>query len=281
MKSQLIAFACTAAVMTATAQTPGTDPLLEQAAAAFRKDDFKGAFELINKAIAADAKHLGARVTLATYHSRLREYEKAAEAYGAAMPLAPNPNRVRIKRAEELFRAGKIKESLVDFDKFNETEPAVAPHNWQRGIALYYAGRFADGVKQFEIHQTVNKNDVENAVWHFLCLARAQSLAEAKHHLIPISGDARVPMAEIHKLFAGKATPEDVLAAAKAAPSQGRSAEPLFYANLYLGIYFEATGDAAKAREYIFKAAGRANENGYMGDVARVHADILKKQEKK
>jgi len=280
--SALLGVACLVAATVSLAQTPDADTLLEQAAAAFRKDDFKGALELINKAIGADPKHLNARMTLAAYHSRLREYDKAAEAYGTAMTVAPNPNRVRMKRGEELFRAGKIGECLEDFDKFNATEPALAPHNWQRGIALYYAGRFADGKKQFEIHQTVNKNDVENAVWHFLCTTRAENLAEARHHLIPITGDARVPMKEIQMLFAGKAKPEDVLAAAKAGdPAPDRLGHNLFYAHLYLGIYFEAIGEKAKARDYIFKAAERANENGYMGDVARVHADILRKSEGK
>ncbi len=127
----------------------------------------------------------------------------------------------------------------------------------------------------------MNSNDVENAVWHFLCAARADGLAAAKKGLIPIEGDGRVPMAEVHRLFAGKAKPDDVLAAAKAASAPGRAGEPMFYANLYLGIYFEAIGDAKQARDYIFKAAQRADENGYMGDVARVHADILRKQEKK
>ena len=88
-------------------------------------------------------------------------------------------------------------------------------------------------------------------------------------------------MAQVHQLFAGKAKPEDVLAAAKAAPAETRAGEPMFYAHLYLGIYFEAIGDAKQARDYIFKAAERANQNGYMGDVARVHADILRKSEKK
>ena len=103
----------------------------------------------------------------------------------------------------------------------------------------------------------------------------------ARKNLIPIEGDGRVPMSQVHQLFAGKAKPEDVLAAAKAAPAHNRAGEPLFYAHLYLGIYFEALGDAKQARDYIFKAAERANENGYMGDVARVHAEILRKLEKK
>ncbi|MBM3877444.1 MAG: hypothetical protein FJ386_12080 [Verrucomicrobia bacterium] len=274
----LVAAAC----LPAFAQAPTADDLIKQAESTLSKDDVKGALALLDKAVAADAKHLGARVAIARLRGRLREYDKAVEAWTEVMKLAPVPNAVLLNRGMEHFRAGRIKESLEDFDKFNAAFPQRAPDNWQRGIALYYAGRFADGKKQFELHQTVNKNDVENAVWHFLCTARAESLAEAKHHLIPITGDGRVPMKEIHQLFAGKAKPEDVLAAARAGePAPDKLGHNLFYAHLYLGIYHEATGDAAKARDYIFKAAEKANDNGYMGDVARVHADILRKHDGK
>ena len=180
-------------------------------------------------------------------------------------------------RGEAQFKQGKITESLRDFDTFLSLEPNQKPFHWQRGIALYYAGRFAEGKQQFELHQTVNSHDVENAVWHFLCTARAEGLEAAKKQLIPIDQDARVPMAQVHKLFAGKASPEDVLAAAQAAPSTTPAGEPLFYAHLYLGLYFEALGDKEKASEYIFKAAMQAKANGYMGDVARVHAARMKR----
>jgi len=282
LKAALLASAFAAGIQLASAQMPTADELIKQAEATLRKDDVKGALALLDKAVIADPKNLNARVAIARLRSGIREYDKAAEAWTEVMKLAPLPNAVLLNRGMELFRAGKIKECLVDFDKFNEALPQRAPDNWQRGIALYYAGRFADGKKQFEIHQTVNKNDVENAVWHFLCTTRAENLAEARHHLIPITGDSRVPMKEIQMLFAGKAKPEDVLAAAKSGePAPDKLGHQLFYANLYLGIYFEAIGEDAKARDYIFKAAEGANENGYMGDVARVHADILKKAGKK
>ncbi|HCQ37712.1 MAG TPA: hypothetical protein DIV39_01030, partial [Verrucomicrobiales bacterium] len=72
------------------------------------------------------------------------------------------------RRGIEHFFAGRITESLKDWDRVVKMVPQQAPHHWQRGIALYYAGRFKEGVKQFEIHQTVNGTDVENAVWHFI-----------------------------------------------------------------------------------------------------------------
>jgi lipoprotein NlpI len=258
-----------------------TSELAQQAIAAYRKGDVPGAIVLATKLTEAAPKQPQAWFLRAQLHASQRDHAKAAADYAEVLKLDPKSANAWQARGEANFKLGKIAESIADFDKFLELVPAQKPHHWQRGISLYYAARFKDGKEQFEIHQTVNSNDVENAVWHFLCAARADGLASAKKGLIPIEGDGRVPMAEVHRLFAGKAKPDDVLAAAKAASAPGRAGEPMFYANLYLGIYFEAVGDAKQARDYIFKAAERANENGYMGDVARVHAEILRKQEKK
>ena len=94
--------------------------------------------------------------------------------------------------------------------------------------------------------------------------------------LIPVEGDTRVPMAQIHSLYAGRATPDDVLAAARAEGRAGEQRRPLMYAHLYLGLFYEAAGDAEKAKEHIGLAADRyALENDYMSDVARVHATAL------
>ena len=173
-------------------------------------------------------------------------------------------------RGEENFRAGRIAESIADFDKAIALEPRLAPQHWQRGISLYYANRFADGRKQFELHQTVNPSDVENAVWHFLCVARQQGVEKARASLIPIPEDTRVPMMQIHALFAGKGTVEDVLK-----PARGRDA--LFYAHLYVGIYQELLENKKSAYEHLNKATEDHRIGHYMWDVARVHRDLLKK----
>jgi len=175
------------------------------------------------------------------------------------------------------FRRNDIDKALIDFDRANELDPRMGPQNWQRGIALYYAGRYADGRRQFELHQTVNTDDVENAAWHFLCLAREKNLEAARARLIPIQGDTRVPMKEVHRLFAGTATPADVLKAAEETPAEPKGKRKhLFYARLYLGLYFEAAGDKTRAAEHIRTAADMAPRDDYMGDVARVHARRLK-----
>ncbi len=52
------------------------------------------------------------------------------------------------------FRLGMIDESIKDFDAVIEMNKDLKPYLWQRGIALYYAGRYAEGQEQFEVHQT-------------------------------------------------------------------------------------------------------------------------------
>lgn len=255
--------------------------LAQQAIAAYRKGDIPAAIGLATKLIEAAPKQSQGWFLRAQLHVTQRQHAKAVADYSEVIKLEPKSPSAWQARGEAHFKLGQVTESVADFDQFLKLVPEQKPQHWQRGISLYYLGRFKDGKEQFEIHQTVNSNDVENAVWHFLCAARADGLDKARKGLIPIEGDGRVPMAQVHRLFAGKAKPEDVLAAANAAPAHGRAGEPVFYAHLYLGIYFEALGDAKQARDYIFKAAERANENGYMGDVARVHAEILRKQEKK
>ena len=180
------------------------------------------------------------------------------------------------RRGAEHFKMGHIQQSLDDFDRAIQLDPAQAPYNWQRGISLYYAGRYDEGRKQFELHQTVNSNDVENAVWRYLCMARAGTAASARAAILPIQHDARVPMMEIYALYQGKLGVDDVLAAAKAGnPPADELNDRLFYAHLYIGLYYEAAGDAKAAREHIERAVSYRADH-YMGDVARVHLGLMK-----
>jgi lipoprotein NlpI len=252
--------------------------LLRSADDALRNGKPADAIALAEKVLAADPRDFRALLLRARAHEQSRAYAKAVADYDAVLKLNTNAAMAWQRRGESHFRLGQFKESIADFDKVIELMPDQAPQHWQRGIALYYAGRFEDGRKQFELHQTVNSRDVENAVWHFLCVARASGAEKARAALIPIEGDARVPMAQVHALFAAKAKPEDVLAAAKAGdPPPDRLDNQQFYAHLYLGLYFEAIGDARLAREHILKAATGFKADHYMGDVARVHAQVLRK----
>ena len=176
-----------------------------------------------------------------------------------------------MNRAVSDFEDGRFAESAAAFDRVAKAIPDQAPHLWQRGIALYYAGRYSDCRRQFESHRTVNPDDVENAAWHFLCVARAESPANARAALLPVGPDARVPMREVYQLFGGKLTPAQVLSAAGSQPGAQ------FYGHLYLGLYFDALGMKDLALEHMKIAASDRFElyGGYMHMVARVHLRSL------
>ena len=176
-------------------------------------------------------------------------------------------------RAVADFRNGRITESVAAFDALAQLLPDRAPGLWQRGIALYYAGRYQDCRAQFESHRTVNPNDVENAAWHFACVARGETPGKARAALLPVGPDSRKPMREIYQMLRGALTPEQVLAAA------GGQLESEFYAHLYLGLYFEALGNSGRALEHITAAAADryAAAGGFMHTVARVHLELLRK----
>jgi lipoprotein NlpI len=208
------------------------------------------------------------------------QYQKAIDLLDKAIAKDPKVAVVYQLRGLTRFKLGNIAGSIADFDKFIDLEPARKAGHWQRGISYYYAGRFDDGIRQFEGYQTVDQNDVENAVWRYLCQARKDGVKNARADMLKIGKDTRVPMKEIYELFSGRLKPADVLDAAKAGkPSEEQLNSRLFYAHLYLGLYFETEGDAKKALEHLIIAADHRIGH-YMWDVARVHRDLLRKAKK-
>ena len=188
---------------------------------------------------------------------------------------APQDAQTSFEKAIALFFEAKPKESVAAFDQGIKQQPAAAPYLWQRGLALYYAGDFAGGRKQFELHQTVNPHDVENAAWHFICVAKGSTVEEARKDLIPIHGDARVPMKEVFELFAGEGSEEEVLKAANAGTAGSEQVrDQLCYAHLYLGLYDEALGKVDEAKDHMLKAAKDYQMDHYMGKVAQVHVTL-------
>jgi lipoprotein NlpI len=108
---------------------------------------------------------------------------------------------------------------------------------------------------------------VENPAWHFMCVAKAESAAKAKAALLPVGPDQRSPMREIYQMFRGTMTPDAILKAAGSEPSSR------FFAELYVGLYYDAIGDRTKALEHLRRAAAKeyASVGGYMHRVAELH----------
>jgi lipoprotein NlpI len=261
----------TSLAVPAAAETNQVDELLRKTREALRERKRDDALRLANQAVALAPTNFNAlflRGRILAVHEKSRE---AIADFDRALKLDPKATGVYQERGTEHFRLGNIDESLADFDKFLELAPQQAAHHWQRGISLYYAGKYDEGRKQFELHQTVNPNDVENAVWHYLCVAKLKGIDIAKAALLPIQSDARVPMMEIYALYAGKGSADAVL---QAAAKSGRDGH--FYAHLYLALYYDAHKDADKERAHIAKATEEYAMSHYMGAVARVHRKLRK-----
>jgi lipoprotein NlpI len=181
----------------------------------------------------------------------------------------PHQPKVYIERGMTYFKLGHIAEAIADFDRAEHLNPTLAPYLWQRGLAYYYAKRFADGAKQFEVDLTVNKHDVEETVWRYLCQAQLQSAQVAREGLLPAQNDSRPVMGWIYKLFAGECNAESVLAQYRDAGQREQ-----FYGHLYVGLYYEAERDEPYARQYITQAAAMQIVDDYMGWVAMVHQHL-------
>lgn len=269
-----------ALALNAPAAEPAESPLLGEARRAFQSGNREEAVRIATRMIADAPQEPNNYFLRARFYELMNRREAALADYNQLLEVAPHAREVFYHRAVIQFLLGRIPESAADFDKFVEAQPDRVPALWQRGITLYYAGRFEDGRKQFETHRTVNPADVENSAWHFLCVAREQNVEEARKKLMPVTGDTRVPMAEILDLYAGKGTPEKVLERAEAvtglaATSPLVKTSQLLYAHLYLALHYEVTGNSALRRTHLQKAVDTNLKNEYMWEVARVHLELL------
>ena len=185
-----------------------------------------------------------------------------------ALPAQAQHPQAIVDRAEDDFAAGRIAESVAGFDRLAALDPEAAAWMWQRGIGLYYLGRFEECAAQFASYQGVNPGDLESAVWHTACVARQRSLDEARATMFPPGRDNRVMRAEIYQMFAGR------LPASAVVERAGFIADvALFYAHFYAGLFGEVSGDEETAIRHLqLAASGRYRQvGGFMNVVAQVH----------
>ena len=181
--------------------------------------------------------------------------------------------------------------AVVAFDNAVALDRSLQSTCWQRGLALFFAGRYREAAEQFERDLATNGCDVEEVVFHALSVAHATGSFPTQ--LLPATGsDPRgATMEAIRALYAGTTTTDAVLAAAAAASSQiqlkvgdyseaavvgtsseatGAATEAMCYANYYIGCWHEAQGDAAAALPH-FAAAAASPSADYMGRIAGMH----------
>lgn len=207
------------------------------------------------------------------------DFEAAQRFISAVVKAKPTVIRYQLYLGDNSFFVGDFETCIAAYDQAIQLDASLEPQLWQRGLAQFYAGRFEEGVQQFETHQTVNSQDVENAVWHVLCQAKVSSLEAAREKMIAIDSDARVPMREVFEMFAGRMKPKDVMTAAKSTAWVADTRLQRYYGHLYVGLYQELIGETAASMKSMQMAVDVCPfpRGNFMGEVARVHLASRKK----
>lgn len=257
------------------------DPFVDEARTAFRQQRFDEALAKVDAALKQAPASAEARLLRAAINESRQDYPAAIEDYTALVDLPEIKDSTHAlaeaydRRGSAHFCAALIDESIADFDRAIALEPTREPGHWRRGISYYYAGRFDDGARQFAGYQTVDDNDVENAVWRFLCQARAHGLPRAREQMLKIGRDPRVPLMTVYDLFLGRAKSPDVLkAAAEGDPPADELTNRSFYGHLYLGLWDEINDRRPESTEHLKQAVAQYDHGGYMWQVAKVHLKL-------
>ena len=229
-----------------------------------------------------DVDEIWSRMIVASRQEKDAEAVKLLDAYLKAGGTSPHAEYLR---GVHLFRLQEFKQSVAAFDRYVILRPEAERKLWERGISHYYAEMYKEGAEQFALYQTYHDNDVENSVWRFICMAKTDGVEKARKEMLPIRNDPRIPLMEAYALFRGESTPEKVLEVAKQGnPEAEVLAGRMFYAQLYLALYYDAIGEKVKALDYATQAwkdhESTQQISRYMWQVAKVHAQTLSAKKK-
>ena len=262
------------------------EEFLKRAQDALLRNDTEEALKFATRAVLADQTNFVGYKFRGQLNVRLRKFDAAVLDFTTAYQHAPRRPELLRLRARTHFKAGRLKDAIADWEMFTKRQPDVSqdPYLFTLGIAYAIAGRDEDARKRFEWYDVVQSNDVEAAAWHYLAVARHSGEEAAQGRLLEIKEDERIPMMQVYEMLKGSLSPGRVLAAARSGePSPRELARSMFYANLYIGVFLEASNQPNLARIYLRRAAaGEAFGDftlDYMREVARVFAEELGKRE--
>lgn len=191
----------------------------------------------------------------------------------AAVEADPQDVQALLARGDANFFLGNFKAAVADYDRMIELQPMLGPRHWQRGLALYFAGRFDDAARQFERYyegDQGDKSDRENGIWRYYAHVRKHGVEQARKRLLEYNLPDREPLPIIYRMCEGTATPQQVLESVEAAQiSDAERSKRRFYADLYVGLDAAIVRkDAKAAHEHLARAVANPwpRSAGYGGD---------------
>ena len=224
--------------------------------------------KLLDRAVQLDTANQFAYVKRAQLFDLVGNNVRAIKDYSAALGLNSTVADIYQLRGCSHFKMGNVLAAVQDWQIFIQLKPKKETEHWQICVGHALLGNYEEARKRFEWHWTVNTEDMEVAFWHFLCVARTEGLAKARENLMTVSGEKRVPMAQIYELYKGEGDESSVwLAAANGTPNPVERAQREFFAHYYLGLLRQAEGHLEDAKTSVTKALEIArSHDGFIGD---------------
>ena len=182
-------------------------------------------------------------------------YDQATSDFSTALKLDPGSAEAFNGRALVFAKLGQYDRAIADYSSALKLKPDLAFAYTNMGRTYYYKGEFSKAAERFESRLKIKPPHVFPMLW--LYLARARSGQDPKAELAGYMKSAKKGhwIYEAAQLYLGKATPEQVLEAARKG-ERGELREREAEAYFYIGQYFLVNGDKKAATDYFRKVVG-------------------------
>jgi lipoprotein NlpI len=198
----------------------------------------------------------------------------------AALATSPDSIPLLSQRGDRHLFLGHFAPAVADFERTIMLDPAQDAPHWRLGIAYYFAGQFEKSARQFEKYHAYDGRDRENGIWKFLAQARFEPIEKARAEMLEYTQFDREPFPSLYDMFAGKKSPNEVLAEIERKGLTGEM-QVVFFGNYYAGLEEARLGHRERGLALLEKAvalpqARAAGGPGYMWQVARLHWERLR-----
>lgn len=179
-------------------------------------------------------------------------YDQAISDFAAALKINPGLAEALNGRALVFAKTGLYDRAIADYGAALELKPDFAFAYTNLGRAYFYQGNFSKAAASFEDRLKIKPRHVYPMLW--LYLARARMGQDPKPELAGYMANMKKGhwIYEAAQLYLGKATPEQVLdAARKGNPHKKR--ERKAEADFYIGQYYLVNGNEKAAAGHFRK----------------------------